>query len=107
LKITYSEDGLLVPDTKAYQTMKELCLKGEDVSVGSDSLFLALRLLIVEGEVSEEDVVILFKDQELQFNRYGVMHPLPEGFMDAGIKMSCDIIRRQSQMRKSEKKRSE
>lgn len=102
MKITYSENGILVPDTKAYKTMKELCLKGEDISVGSDSLLVALRLLIVEGKVNEKDIIILFEDQELQFDKYGIINPIPEGFMDAGIKMTCDIIRGQSQIRKKE-----
>lgn len=34
--ITYTPDGLLAPDKRAYDIMKDLLDKGEDVAIGSD-----------------------------------------------------------------------
>ena len=100
MKIIYDENGLLVSDKKAYETMKSICEEGKDVTIGSDVLILALRLLIVEGIVNPNDVVIEYEGKELRINESGVIKDVPEGFTDASIHMSMQIIRKQSELRR-------
>lgn len=93
--ITFDEAGLLVPDTKAYETMKELASKGEDVSIASESLVRALILLIVKDEISHEDVVVRFGETEIKFDQYGYADTWPKGFASVSQELNLEILKTQ------------
>ena len=80
--ITYTPDGVLAPDKRAYGVMKDLLDKGEDVAVGSDCLITALRLLIIEGYVQAKDVTIHFDEKVFQFDEKAQLDVWHEGFCD-------------------------
>lgn len=71
--ITFNEEGILMPDSKAYETMEKLCKEGKEFAIGSMVSIYALQLLIVEGKVPFESIVIQFKGEQIQFNEFGVL----------------------------------
>ena len=97
--ITYSEDGLLVPDGQAYEKMRELYREGRDVSVGSDSLIKALSLLIAEDYIPNTDIIVRYNGKDIRYDELGTASHWPEGFVDTMSKMNIRLIRKQSQKR--------
>lgn len=80
--ITYTPDGVLAPDKRAYNVMKQLVDTGEDVAVGSDCLITALRLLIIEGYVEAKNVTIHYEDKVFQFDEKAQLAVWHDGFCD-------------------------
>lgn len=80
--ITYNDEGILMPDSKAYETMKALCEKGEDFAVSSEASIYALRVLIVEGIVPYERTVVRYKDETITINEIGKLSHYPKGFLN-------------------------
>lgn len=91
--ITYTPDGLLAPDKRAYDVMKELIDKGEDVAVGSDCLIMALRLLIIEGYVQAKDVTIHFEEKVFQFDEKAQLDVWHNGFCDTVEKSLLQLLK--------------
>lgn len=80
--ITYTPDGLLAPDKRAYDIMKDLLDKGEDIAIGSDCLISALRLLILEEYIPADKVTIHFEDKVFQFDEDAQPEIWFDGFQD-------------------------
>lgn len=99
MNITYSPDGLLVAEVYAYETMKNLHQKGEDVAIGSDTLMKALSLLIAEGVIPNESVVVHYNGLEIEYDEYGMPSYWPEGFVDTMSEMNMRLVKEQTKKR--------
>lgn len=80
--ITYNEEGILMPDSKAYETMKALCEKGEDFAISSEASLYALRVLVLEGVVPYETTVVRYKEETIKLDKNGNFSHRPDGFLD-------------------------
>ncbi|WP_442637749.1 hypothetical protein [Rossellomorea marisflavi] len=80
--ITYNDEGILMPDSKAYETMKALCEKGEDFAISSEASLYALRVLVLEGVVPYETTVVRYKEETIKLNENGKFSHHPDGFFD-------------------------
>lgn len=97
--ITFNDEGILMPDSKAYETMKMLCNEGEDFAISSMVSFNALQLLIVEGDVPFESTVVQFENETIRFNEVGVPSALPKE-LNAMNELLLSLVKGQSAKRK-------
>lgn len=84
ITLIYNEEGLLVADKKAINWVKGLKGKedGFKVEVGSDAVFMAARVLVLEGFYTPEEIQFKYNDAILPINKDGRMNESPVGFCD-------------------------
>jgi hypothetical protein len=99
LIINYDPLGKAVSDGKVYSYVKNLaviaetCEKPMKITVGSSMVIEEIRALIFEGELSHEDIIFKFKEEELLIDRFGTPTHWPVGFCDIYGKTLRRLIR--------------
>lgn len=82
--IEYNENGLAFPDAKAEEKAIEFLLSDEKyICVSTDNFILAIRCLILETKFPHDQVLFVFKGQELCINSDArITITYPKGFCD-------------------------
>lgn len=95
--ITFKErGGMVVADADAYDVMLEIVRDGSDVVVSSDSLILALRMLIAEGIVHAREVFAMYDGYVIEFDVCGnIIGDWPDGFADTISQLTSDLFHTQ------------
>jgi hypothetical protein len=102
-------DGVPVPDGAATDVVASLIELGKDgvvvASYSTDNVFFAIRLAIVEGKVSHEEVRFEFEDSVFFANRFGAAPGAPSRFCGYTGNVAERIIRLATNKRKAEQLR--
>lgn len=85
ITLIYNEDGLLVADKKAIDWVKALKEKedGYEVEVGSEAVFMAARVLVLEGYYTPDEIQLKYKEIIITISPKGRQSVSPAGFCDA------------------------
>lgn len=95
--IRYCPEGVAVSDFEVYDTLENLVDRAQDeetihVHYSTENIFAAIRLKIVLGEISYNDVIFEYGLQPITVNEYGVLSTQPHGFCVQGLNTSRDIV---------------
>lgn len=64
-------NGITVPDNKAFDFMLSAIQNREQpLRLGSDTLFNVLRIFILEGKISHNEVEVWFKGKKYELNKF-------------------------------------
>lgn len=108
IKITYHKFGTPTNDFQIEDVYHGILQKYQDgdeyisLYFSTENIITRFRLGVVSGDIKPEDISIWFKDQKIDMNRFGAIHPWPTGFCDQIIKMSEQVLRKALDMRKKE-----
>ena len=78
--ISFNNDGLCVPDYKVMETAQKIINEKKDVSVSQGLLIDAIRVLVKEKQIDNNDFVIYFNNIILLVDKYGMVDHWPNGF---------------------------
>ena len=108
LRIHYEKEGNAINDFYIDHTYRVDIVAGvhdgrdDDLHYSTENIFARIRLGIVTGEISFEDVVFVFEDEELKLNKYGALLNWPEKFCQEVTNISEKILRAAFAMHKAE-----
>ncbi|WP_442637748.1 hypothetical protein [Rossellomorea marisflavi] len=97
--ITFNDEGILMPDSKAYETMEKLCKEGEDFAISSMVAVYALQLLIVERKLPYESIELHFEDEKIRFNEFGILSTTPKE-LNSSLELLVNLVKAQSKKRR-------
>jgi len=97
LKVIYHVDGLVVADKMAMETARDIINRYKDkeinrIKVANELVFLALRLCVKNGKISNKDICFVYGDTEIFIDRYGYLDEWPDGFCDVVENMMVEQI---------------
>ena len=69
----------------------------------TENIFNRIRLEIVSGNISENDIIFVYEDVQFPVNRFGAIMNWPNGFCDVNIRMSESILRKALSKKKIER----
>lgn len=98
MKVEIGVGGLFVSDEHAYDVMKDLLSRGDDVTIYSSNLVHALRLLVLERYVLPDELTIMRESVEYRLNEYGNFEEWPEWLFGAPDCLVFRILRLQRNM---------
>jgi len=101
LKVTYSTNGIPNADNQSEELAIHLYENETEYSTSTDSLITAIRLAVTLGKIPHDEVVIIFKDEELTIDEVGNLKQFPKGFCDSERWMLHRMIKARSQRSKS------
>jgi len=108
LTITYDPDFKgCVPDGRVEEVVDNIIAykdQRSEVIVSNQTVIEELRLRICKDEISHEDIVFMFDDEEIHVNEYGAgLSGYPKGFLSAHLNRVTEILRCASDKRKINK----
>ncbi|OME54116.1 hypothetical protein BSK59_16175 [Paenibacillus odorifer] len=109
LTIEYSPNGISISDFNVVEFARTFCKNhnefNEDaIYVVSSEIFIdAMKLMIVEGLISHEDIVFVYNNEKLKVNYLGEIERYPSGFCDAGQKILSNVIKERINKRRRNK----
>jgi len=98
LKVTYDpENGSVVPDSGVpafveYVLSDYRCDIKYAVSVGSEVLINGFRLAVCRAELDPDEIVFIFKGEELVVNAEGRLPVWPRGFCDLTTHQLSELL---------------
>jgi hypothetical protein len=110
--LTYSKSGIPVNDFEVEEVYKNIIhhLNEENDTGGSynfsystENIFSRVRLGIVSGDISPDEIRFFYEGELIKINKYGAILHWPKGFLDLCIDLSEKIIRKAIEKIKEEK----
>ena len=110
IRVEYCENGFAVPDfgvESKYQILLKLQKRNPEYlwadEFSTAPIFNRIRVGIVEGDLTKEDVEFVFEGKILSMNDYARIDGWPNGFLDLGISFCERLLTAQSKMYKERK----
>lgn len=98
ITIEYKEHGVTFSDFKAEETARSFCYlhnkTKEDALyiVSNECIVDAMKLMVLEGAVSHNDVQFKFNDEILKINELGEIEKYPKGFCDQNQEIMRKVV---------------
>ncbi|GEM_PF-4281629 len=97
--IEYTKYGIATTDFQAEEMADAICEAYKDTEqdvtyrVGNEAVVQAMRLAVIEGLISSEDLQFKFKDRLLKINDLGEIENFPEGFCDISTNILFKLLK--------------
>ncbi len=84
------------------------CRRPQDLDVEVDSLdvFTAIRAMIAEGKISENEVTFSYEDKPVTVNRFGAVQDWPRTLFRESLDIAGKLVRMAKIRRDAEKEKS-
>jgi hypothetical protein len=92
-----------VPDALAEQEAANIVARGVDTVVSNAMVIDCLRVQVVEGHLSKDEVIVQFNGEPLVLNKYANFDKYPNGFCDHSVNIIQELMTTQIRMRRAER----
>jgi hypothetical protein len=92
-RVEYSEKGIPVNDFYALSTAENIKLVDNlELCYSTSNIFNAIRLLIVQDKLDFNNIVFVYKGEEIKITKYGSILNWPDGFLDLDMEICEGIL---------------
>ncbi len=93
-----------VPDALAEQEAANIVARGVDTVVSNATVIDCLRVQVVEGHLSKDEVIVQFNGEPLVLDKYANFDQYPNGFCDHSVNILQELL--MTRVRMSQLKRA-
>lgn len=92
MTVTYSENGICVPDNKAVEFAFNAWNKQNDIEISNEIIIFAFRLLVYNKTIPHKQLVFCFKGQIIEVDKDAKLINRPKGFCDTYINLLTKLF---------------